>query len=64
MFEVEFYEDRYGSQPVKEVLIELRDKARTSKDARIQYQKNTDTYTSLRNLWDTNWRTTGKASRW
>lgn len=39
MFEVEFYEDRHGSQPVKEVLIELRDKARTSKDVRIQYQK-------------------------
>ena len=39
MFEVEFYEDRHGKQPVKEVLIELRDKAKTSKDARIQYQK-------------------------
>ena len=39
MFEVEFYEDRHGSQPVKEVLIELRDRARTSKDACIQYQK-------------------------
>ena len=39
MFEVEIYEDRHGSQPVKEVLIELRDKARTSKDVRIQYQK-------------------------
>ena len=39
MFEVEFYEDRHGKQPVKEVLIELRDKAQTSKDARIQYQK-------------------------
>ena len=39
MYEVEFYEDKNGSQPVKEVLIELRDRARTSKDARIQYQK-------------------------
>lgn len=39
MFEVEFYEDKNGSQPVKEVLLELRNKARTSKDARIQYQK-------------------------
>ena len=39
MFEVEFYEDRQGRQPVKEVLIELRDKASTSKDARIQFQK-------------------------
>jgi phage-related protein len=39
MFEVEFYEDKHGRQPVKEVLIELRDKAPTSKDARIQFQK-------------------------
>jgi phage-related protein len=39
MFEVEFYENRHGEQPVKQVLIELRDKAQTSKDARIQYRK-------------------------
>ena len=39
MFEVVFYEDRQGGQPVKEVLLELRDKARTGKDARIQYEK-------------------------
>ncbi|MDR1243040.1 MAG: type II toxin-antitoxin system RelE/ParE family toxin [Deltaproteobacteria bacterium] len=39
MFEVNFYEDRYGEQPVKQVLTEYRDKAQTSKDARIQYQK-------------------------
>lgn len=62
MYEVEFYEDKNGSQPVKEVLIELRDKARTSKDARIQYQKILNT--GVRNLWDANWRATGKASGW
>jgi phage-related protein len=39
MFEVEFYEDKRGNQPVRDVLIELRDKAVISKDARIQYQK-------------------------
>lgn len=39
MFEVVFYEDRRGKQPVKEALIALRDKAQASKDARIQYQK-------------------------
>ena len=39
MYEVEFYEDKNGLQPVKEILIELRDKAQTTKDARIQYQK-------------------------
>lgn len=31
MFEVEFYEDSQGRQPVREVLIELRNKAQTSK---------------------------------
>lgn len=39
MFDVDFYENRQGRQPVKEVLLELRDKAQTSKDARIQYEK-------------------------
>ena len=39
MFKVDFYEDRQGNQPVKVVLKDLRDKAKTSKDARIQYQK-------------------------
>jgi phage-related protein len=39
MFEVEFYEDRHGRQPIKNVLLELRDQARSSKDARIQYEK-------------------------
>lgn len=39
MFEVDFYEDRQGRQPVKEVLLELRDKTCTDKDARIQYEK-------------------------
>ena len=39
IFEVHFYEDKQGNQPIKKLLIELRDKAHTSKDARIQYQK-------------------------
>jgi phage-related protein len=39
MFTVEFYEDTTGKQPVKDVLIDLRDRARTAKDARIQYEK-------------------------
>jgi len=39
LFNVEFYEDRQGRQPVKEVLLELRDSAQTSKDMRIQYEK-------------------------
>ena len=39
LFDVDFYEDKHGNQPVKEILMELRDKAQTNKDARIQYQK-------------------------
>lgn len=39
MYKAEFYEDINGVQPVKEVLIQLRDASQTSKDARIQYQK-------------------------
>ncbi len=39
MFEVDFYENRQGRQPVRELLIELRDKAPTNKDAKIQYEK-------------------------
>jgi len=39
MFEVHFYEDKQGRQPVKEVLAALRDKSQTSKSERIQYQK-------------------------
>ena len=39
MFEVHFYEDKQGRQPIKELLINLRDKAKNSKDARIQYNK-------------------------
>jgi len=39
MFEVEFYEDKHGNQPIKKFLADLRDKAKTSKNARIQYQK-------------------------
>jgi len=39
MFEVHFYEDKHGEQPIKKLLIELRDKARTSKNDRIQYEK-------------------------
>lgn len=39
MFEIEFYEDSKGYQPVKEVLLSLRDNAKNDKNSRIQYQK-------------------------
>lgn len=39
MFEVEFYEDKKGYQPVKEVLLALRDNSKNNKNSRIQYQK-------------------------
>lgn len=39
MYEVEYYEDRHGRRPVEEMMNDLRDRARNSKDARIQYEK-------------------------
>jgi phage-related protein len=39
MFEVNFYEDAHGRQPVREVLVELRGKSDDNKGARIQYEK-------------------------
>ena len=39
MFDVDFYTDSHGRQPVRELLLELRDKAQTSKGMRIQYKK-------------------------
>jgi len=39
VFAVDFYEDRQGRQPVRELLITLRNKSKTSKDARVQYHK-------------------------
>ena len=39
MFDVDFYEDRQGNQPVKEMLVTLRDKSNTSKSERVQYHK-------------------------
>ena len=39
MFEVEFYEDRHGKQPVKEFLIELRNKAMPVKIAASSIKK-------------------------
>ena len=39
MFEVHFYKDNQGRQPIKDLLIDLRNNAHKNKDARIQYQK-------------------------
>ena len=39
MFEVHFYETKQGEQPIKNLLNDLKEKAKTSKDARIQYEK-------------------------
>ena len=39
MFEVHFYEDKQGRQPIRELLDALKEKSHTSKDARIQYKK-------------------------
>ena len=39
MFDLEFYEDRRGNVEIADYLDELREKAKTSKDARINRQK-------------------------
>lgn len=39
MYEVHFYQDANGNQPVKEYLDELEEKSAKSKDARIKYNK-------------------------
>jgi len=39
MFEVHFYEDKKGRQPIRELLDILKEKAVTSKDDRIQHEK-------------------------
>lgn len=47
MFRVEFYEQPDGSSPVREMLDGLRDKAVTSKDARIRLAKITSHINAL-----------------
>ncbi|MCL2718779.1 MAG: type II toxin-antitoxin system RelE/ParE family toxin [Lachnospiraceae bacterium] len=39
MFEVHFYEDNQGRQPIKKLLDDLQNKSHTNKDSRIQYEK-------------------------
>ena len=39
MFEVEFYEDRSSSEPIKDFIIELQTKGQTSKNDRIRSEK-------------------------
>ena len=39
MFEVEFYKNKNGEEPIKDLLIELQKKAKTSKECRIRSDK-------------------------
>lgn len=39
VFEVEFYEDRNGREPIKELIIELQTRGKTSKNERIRAEK-------------------------
>jgi len=39
MFEVEFYEDRGGNEPIKDFIVELQAKGQTSKSDRIRSEK-------------------------
>lgn len=39
MFEVEFYEDRSGKEPIRDFIVEIQAKGRTSKKDRIRSEK-------------------------
>ncbi len=39
MFEVEFYEDRSGDEPIKDFIVDLQAKEQTSKNDRIRSEK-------------------------
>lgn len=39
MFDIIFYKDRNGNEPIKDYLMELREKAQTNKNDRIQFNK-------------------------
>jgi phage-related protein len=39
MFEVEFYEDRNGNEPIKDFIVDLQAKGQTSKNDRIRSEK-------------------------
>lgn len=48
MYEIYFYKDKFGNQPIREYIQELKTKAETNKDARIHYDKITDYIRYLR----------------
>ncbi|MCL1987192.1 MAG: type II toxin-antitoxin system RelE/ParE family toxin [Firmicutes bacterium] len=39
MFKLEFYKNKQGKEPIKQLLVNLRKKAKTSKTARIEHKK-------------------------
>lgn len=39
MYKIRFYKNAAGEQPIKEYIKELKKKAKTSKDARIKFEK-------------------------
>lgn len=39
MFEIEFYKDRGGNEPIKDFIVELQTKGQTSKNDRIRSEK-------------------------
>ena len=61
MYEVHFYQDANGNQPVKEYLDKLEEKSIKSKDARIKYNK---IYRNTNGTWDSGRRAVCKAFGW
>lgn len=50
MYEVYFYQDANGNQPVKEYLDKLEEKSAKSKDARVKYNKKSTQKTPKREI--------------
>ena len=61
MFEIEFYKDSDGNEPVAEYIRSLNKKALTNKYDRIQYKKIVEYLEVLSKVWCTCWRTVRKA---
>jgi len=39
MYEVEFYEDKNGKEPIKDLIVNIQEKDKTSKSDRIRAEK-------------------------
>ena len=55
MFEVIFYKDSKGNEPIREYLTSLKTKASTSKQDRVKFYKNHYLHTIVTGIWHKSW---------